>query len=111
MGSGTGGGMSIKACITKEMAERNEMPSQHQGDCKTTTSDRTSTGMKMAYTCTNPPSSGEGQISFTSNEAYTMKMVMKTMVDGKPENTTMDASGKWLTSDCGSIKPMQAPTK
>ena len=47
MGSASGGGMSMKVCITKEMAERNELPQQQQGDCKTTRSPVSGNTMKF----------------------------------------------------------------
>ena len=106
MGAGGGRGMSVKQCMTKEMIERNEMPTQ-QGDCKTTKQQRSGNTMKFAVSCTNPPSSGEGQVTFVSSEAYTMKMTVNTNVGGRPETMNMDASGKWLGADCGSIKPMK----
>jgi hypothetical protein len=107
---GPGGGMTVKICMTKEMAERNEMPAQ-QGDCKTTQQSRSGNTMKMAFACSKPPSSGEGQVTFVSPEAYNMKMVMSTTVDGKPEKVNMDGAGKWLGSDCGTIKPLQPSKK
>ena len=67
--------------------------------------------MKMAFTCTTPPSSGEGQITFASNESYAMKMAVSTMVQGRPEKVNMDGSGKWMAADCGDIKPMMAPKR
>jgi hypothetical protein len=110
MAPGAGGGMAVKVCMTKESIERNELPSQ-QGDCKTTTTPRMGNTMKMSFVCTQPPSSGEGQVTFVSPEAYTMKMAMKTSVQGKPETMTMDGGGKWLSADCGNIKPLAAPKK
>ncbi|WP_397411035.1 DUF3617 domain-containing protein [Polaromonas sp.] len=110
MGAGAGGNMAVKICMTKEMAERNELPAQ-QGDCKTTNSPRSGNTMKMSFACTQPPSSGEGTVTFVSPEAYTMKMTMKSMMQGKPETMTMDGGGKWLSADCGNIKPLAAPKK
>jgi hypothetical protein len=110
MGAGAPGNMVMKMCMTKEMVERNELPAQ-QGDCKTTSSPRAGNTMKMSFVCTQPPSSGEGQVTFISPEAYSMKMVMHTKVDGKPEKMNMDGSGKWLAADCGNIKPMAPPAK
>jgi hypothetical protein len=104
------GGTSVKMCMTKEMAERNQVPAQ-QGDCKTTQQARSGNTMKVAFSCTNPPSSGEGQYTFVSPEAYTMTMTVKTAIQGKSETMTMDGSGKWLSADCGSVKPMQPPGK
>lgn len=103
------GGMVAKMCITKEMAERNQVPMQQKGSCTSSTSNKTSTGMKMKFTCTNPPSSGEGEFTFSGDSAYTMKMKVNSASQGAPNITSMDASGKWLGSDCGAIKPMATP--
>ncbi len=105
------GGTTLKVCMTREMVERNEMPAQQQGDCTTTSSPRTGNTMKIAFTCTKPPSRGEGQISFVSPEAYTMKMTTHSTARGKTETMAMDASGRWLSADCGAIKPVAMPKK
>ena len=91
------------------MADRNQMPVQQQGDCKTTTSDKTASGMKMAFTCTNPPSSGEGQFTFSGDSSYSMKMKVNTTIQGKPQTTKMDGTGKFVAADCGNVKPMAVP--
>ena len=108
MGPGGPGGVSVKVCMTKEMVERNDLPAQ-QGDCKTTHQSRSGGNMKFGYTCANPPSSGEGQMTFISPEAYEMKVVVNSQVRGKPETMNMAGGGKWLGGDCGSIKPITAP--
>lgn len=110
MGKQGPGNIGMKVCMTKEMVERNEMPSQKDG-CKQTTSPRSGKTMKISFTCTNPPSSGEGQITFVSPEAYTMNMTMNTVAEGRPQKMNMDASGKWLSADCGAIKPGGMPQK
>ena len=108
---GPAGGMSVQVCMTREMVEKNDLPSQ-QGDCKTTSQGRSGNTMKMAFACTNPPSSGDGQVTFNSPESYTSKMNVSTQVDGKPEKISMEGTGKWLAADCGNVKPMgQMPTK
>lgn len=108
---GGAGGMSVKVCMTKEMAERNDIPTQQSGDCKHVSSPRSGNTMKMSFTCTNPPSSGEGTVAFLSPEAFTMRMTVKTTVEGKAEKMNMDGAGKWLSADCGTIKPMAMPRK
>jgi hypothetical protein len=47
--------MSMKMCITKEMAERNELPQQQQGDCKTTQSPRSGNTMKFLMSAPSRP--------------------------------------------------------
>ena len=110
MGAGGGGGMSAKVCLTKDMVESNQVAAK-QGDCQQTNSSRTGNTMKFSFVCTKPPSSGEGQMTFVSPEAYTMKMAVNTTVKGKPETMNMDASGKFLSNECGSIKPIVMPKK
>jgi len=105
MGSGSDGGISVKVCMTREMIERNEIAPPQQGDCKSTASPRVGNTQKISFSCTQPPSSGEGQITFSGNEAYTMKMVTTSTVKGKPEKMSLQGSGKWLSADCGAIKP------
>jgi hypothetical protein len=34
-------------------------------------------------------------------------MLMKTTHQGKPQNVTMDGQGKWLSANCGSVKPLK----
>lgn len=106
-----GGGMAMKVCISPEMAARNEMPSQTEGDCTSTVTARSGNTMKMSYVCKTPPSTGEGTYTFSGDTAYTMKMVMNTTRKGKPETMTMDGQGKWLASDCGAVKPVKVPGK
>lgn len=109
MGTSAGGGMNVKMCLTKEMVERNEIGAT-QGDCKTTMQPRVGSTMKMSFVCTTPPSSGEGEFTFVSNEAYQSKMKITSSPRGKPETMTMEGSGKWQGADCGNIKPI-APQK
>ena len=112
MGVGGGAGSTaIKMCISKEMAERNEVAAHQQGDCTHTTSPRTGNTMKFSFVCTKPPSSGEGLVTFNGSDAYSMKMDMTSTAKGKPEKMSMDATGKFLSADCGNIKPIAMPKK
>jgi hypothetical protein len=110
MGMGPGP-MSMKTCLTREMVERNEMPVQH-GNCKTTKQERTGNTLRVTYTCTKPPSTTEGEYTFQSPEAFTVKMTVNTATgDGRRDTMTVDGSGKWLGADCGKLKPVQPPGK
>lgn len=110
MGTAPGGGMSTRVCLTREMVERDEIPS-NQGDCKMTRRQRSGNTLSMAFTCAKPPSSGESQVTFQGPEAYTMKTTATTTVDGKPERMTIEGTGKWLSADCGNLRPPAAPAR
>ncbi|RPJ48334.1 MAG: DUF3617 domain-containing protein [Betaproteobacteria bacterium] len=101
-----GGGMASRICISKEMAARNEAPAQ-QGDCKQDILQRSGNTTRFKFICSKPPSSGEGEVTLLSPEAYTMKMKMTSHAKGKPEQMTMEAQGKWLSNDCGNLKPVK----
>lgn len=112
MGQGPGGATTVRMCLTKEMAERNDVGSHgDRSDCKTTMSPRTGNTMKLAFTCTNPPSSGEGTYTFLGDSGYTMKMTSTTQVQGKPQTVNMEGSGRFVSADCGNVKPIQMPPR
>jgi hypothetical protein len=102
-----GGGMATRMCMTREMAERNEVPLQQQGDCTHKRTPGAGGTMKISFTCTNPKTSGEGEVSFQGDTGYRMKMKMFSEAAGRPEVVNMDASAKWLGADCGSVRPLQ----
>jgi hypothetical protein len=104
VGSGGLPGMSVKICLTKEMLDRDQLPVQ-EGSCKTTLGPRAGDTRRMSFSCTNPPSSGEGEYKILNPEAYTMKLALRTAVSGKPENMNMEGAGRWLGSNCGSGNP------
>jgi hypothetical protein len=104
-----GGGMATgtRICVTREMAQHNEVPAD-KSDCKQTVSPRAGNTMKFSVTCTNPPSTGEGQITFNSPESYTSRMTMTTVERGKPQKVNVESAGKWISADCGTVKPAGA---
>ena len=110
IGAGGPGSINSKVCLTKEMVERNEMPGT-QGDCTSTTSPRVGNSMKTSFTCAKQGSSGEVQFTFVSTEAYAMKMTINAVVQGKSEKTDIEGAGKWLATDCGTVKPIVIPKK
>jgi hypothetical protein len=104
------GNVSLKFCLTKEMADRNDIVTQ-QGDCKHSVSPRSANSMKFSFVCSKPASKGEGQVTFVSPEAYTMIMNVNSTVNGKPETITMNGSAKFLATECGKIKPFNVSQK
>lgn len=97
----------VKVCITPEDAARMEVP-KYNDQCKQEVTQRSASTLKFKFTCTGqPPTSGEGEVTFNGPTAYTSKSVVNTRVDGKPERMTMDQAGKWLAADCGAVKPIK----
>ncbi|MEO8152079.1 MAG: DUF3617 domain-containing protein [Rhizobacter sp.] len=97
---------AVQACISKEDAERGEIP-QQAGDCTQQVLERSSNSMKVKFSCTTtPPASGEATVSFQSTKAYTSKAAVDTVVVGQPERVNVDQTGRWLGSECGNVKAL-----
>lgn len=106
---GAGGMMTVQMCITPEMAKRQEVPVQSEGDCTSNTSARSGNTMKVSFVCKNPPSSGEGTYVFHGENAYDMKMRVKNQQGNKTMTTDVEGSGRWLNANCGNVKPLPVP--
>lgn len=98
-------GMTIKLCVTPEMAAANDVPAQQRGNCTSKRSAPVGGVMKISYVCTEPASSGEGTITVSSDTAYTMNMTMNVTEDGRNQTTSMSSKGKWLSASCGNVEP------
>ena len=98
-------GQSIQVCISREKAAQGVIP-QQDGDCTYEVTERRDNGLSMTFTCnTNPPSSGESEVTFNSPTHYTGRSVINTTVNGQPEIMTVEQSGEWLSYDCGNLRP------
>lgn len=100
-------GNSVKVCITAEQADLENIPPR---DGCTQTVKRTGPNTAaMAFSCKGskdePPTSGEGTMTFSGPTAYSGNFKVKTTTSGKPEQIDMAQAGKWLSADCGAIKP------
>ena len=104
-------GTVLKVCVTKEDVARKAEPQFREG-CTQQVVQRTASSMKVKFECTQPqPMSGEGEMSFTSDKAYTGKSTVMSQANGKAQQMTIEMAGKWLAADCGDIKPRSAPAK
>jgi hypothetical protein len=110
-GAGPAGspGMTLRTCMTKEQAERGEPPEDDKRQCKRESLSRSGSTIKFKVVCSNPPSTGEGEFTMTSEKAYSGKMTMTAQVNGKPTAMEMQQSGKWVAAECGDVKPMGKP--
>ena len=104
------GGMATKVCISKEMAERDSPPDMHQAQtgCQAKNYQRTSSGYSMDLVCDGPNMKGTGVVkgTFSGNESFSSSYDFKGTAHGHPVNQKSDTTGKWLSADCGSVKPV-----
>jgi hypothetical protein len=105
---GAGGALQTKICMTREMAERKEFPVQ-QGDCRQTFTQQSPTRGHIAFTCTKPRVSGEGDVTADNDKSYRAQMKIRSEEEGRNRVVDMDVTGKWLSADCGNIRPVTVP--
>jgi hypothetical protein len=105
---GAGGALQTKMCMTREMVERKEFPVQ-QGDCRQTFTQQSATRGHVTFTCTNPKVSGEGDLVADNDTSYRAHMKIKSAEQGRDQTVDMDVTGKWLSADCGTIRPIAIP--
>ena len=100
----TGGGVTVKVCVTKEQAARDAPPVDDRGDCKQDFK-RDGAVIHTRFECSKPPSKGEGEITLASPEAYSMQMRVTGERGGQPATMVLTGQGRWIGTDCGAVKP------
>jgi hypothetical protein len=104
-------GTTSRVCISKEQAEMPPETRMSQGECTQKDVQRSGRTMKFKFECAKPPSSVEGEVTYASDKAYTGHSTVTSQVAGKPQQMTMEMQGKWLSTDCGELKPRPTPAK
>jgi len=97
-------GNTVRVCVTKEQAEREELPQAQEG-C-TQQGQRSGKVFRYTFSCrTEPPMSGEGEYTLTSATSASGRTVVRTVVGGRSETVNVENSSSWLAADCGDLKP------
>lgn len=103
-----GGGMAMRMCMTKEMLDQDRWM-KTDGQCRNLMTRRTGDTWHWKFTCTQPPSQGEGTTTMTSSEAYKSQVHMTSQQNGQAQTMDIKHRAKWLSADCGDVKPFSPP--
>ena len=103
----SGGTITIKSCVSKEQAERNTPPVTDTKSNCTHTVKRNGDTIHTHFVCTDPASEGDSDVTLSSN-GFTSKTRFTHQRNGKTETMSISGDGRWLGTDCGGLKPMQA---
>lgn len=106
----SGGALTIKACITKEQAERNMAPMAERGNC-THDSKRSGNVIKTHFVCTDPAGEGDSTVTLKGSEGFSNQVRITRQRNGKTETMAISGEARWLGSDCGNIQPMKDQAK
>ena len=99
------GGAANQVCYTAEMLEHSPWADM-QMDCKPTFSSRTSSSWKWHTSCPKLGIEADGEAIFINSENYTVKSTSVSKMGDKVRNSTANMTGKWVSADCGDVKPL-----
>lgn len=99
------GGAGSQVCYTRESLEHSPW-ADVQTDCKPTFTSRTSSAWKWHTSCPKVGLESDGEAIFTNSENYTVKVASVSKFSGKARNSTTTMTGKWVSADCGDVKPL-----
>jgi len=100
---GAGGALQSRVCMTREMIERRQFPVQ-DGTCTQNVTPVSSTRMQVAFSCTRPRASGQGELVMESETSYRGRVTIRS--EERSGTVDMDVNGKWLGADCGAVRPV-----
>ena len=105
------GAAMTNTCITQEMTEQKNPPVFYQNQLGCTAKNVTHNGntYRLDFVCDSSQLQGNGSAegTFTSRESFTGRTAFNGSAQGTPVNEKADISGRWLSSSCGAVKPLQ----
>jgi hypothetical protein len=109
------GAIVSKVCITPDMAQRQQLPQADQNgkDCTTSAPQTQGNGYTADIVCKGPNLKGKGTLkaSFASDASFSSSSTFNGTAGGQPIKDHSVTSGKWLSTDCGAVKPVMPPQK
>ncbi len=100
-------GTNAKLCITQAQIDRGELPDDVKG-CESVLKKISATQFRSTHVCSGEHSgTGESEVTFHSPKHYTGAGKMNQVMNGEKRTMEFTMEGKWLSSDCGDVKPAQ----
>lgn len=97
----------VRICMTADDIKREAIPVSDD-NCKNTIKTRSAKRWVMSTVCTQPQMVGEAEAIFESPTAYAVKMKGTMTEKGKSRPFDMSMRWKYVSADCGKIKPQSA---
>lgn len=105
------GSATSNTCITQAMANQKNPPGLYQSEmgCAAKNVSHTGNRYHLDFECAGEQLKGSGSAegAFVSTEKFTGQTRFNGFLQGNPVNEQADISGRWLSSSCGDVKPLQ----
>lgn len=104
-------GKPVQVCITAEQIARQEFTNTSRNRCKMGNVKRDGNVSHMTMQCSKPKGEGETTVTRHNSESWSSVTHMNIEEYGSVHAVNSQATAKWLSSDCGDVKPieMKAP--
>lgn len=111
MGMTPGGAPNtVRVCITKEQIDRGFTPDR-DGRCSRVNVTTSGNVTKFDFTCASPHANVAGHGTFTAmgDSAFAVSTAADSTSQGTTTHIQTDVGGKFVSSNCGDVKPMEVP--
>lgn len=98
----------VRVCLSPELLKQDRWQQPPAG-CSLVSQERSGTTWRFKGRCTQPPGEVEGTTTVQSDTAHSTDVKVTTQQGGKPMVMTMSSRARWVSSDCGAIKPLTVP--
>ena len=107
---GSGAPNVIRVCITKEQAERSFAPDGN-GRCTRTNVSTSGSTTKFDFACQSAHGTVTGHGAFTAmgDSAFAVSSSADTVSPKMTMHIQSDVAGKFISTDCGDVKPVEMP--
>lgn len=105
-----GGVITVKACITKEQAERDLAPVGSQGSC-TQDVKRSGNVIRTHFVCSDPAAEGDSTVTLRGSDSFSNEVTIRHNRQGQTETSRVSGEGRWLGADCGAVQPMKSQAR
>jgi hypothetical protein len=103
----TDGGVRTKVCFTKEDIAKFDLLGKKGADGCTRKGNAVPGGATISMVCTKPKMKVDASVRYAGDKAYTFEStVTQTAPDGSTTTQKSNGTGKWLSGDCGKVKPL-----
>lgn len=98
------GDQTVRNCVTEEQAARGEFDWSEDDDCRQT--DVTSSGSetRVSFEC-DDESGGSGELVVHSDTEYSGQSRMTMDFEGQTDEVRITHQGRWVSDDCGNVRP------
>lgn len=100
----------VHSCATRDnIAEMfADARQQRQGSCTRSNLQSTSTGLSVDFSCNGGETKGHVDVVFDSDSSAHSTMHATTNMQGTAIQMDSATTAKWISADCGSVKPGEA---